>query len=214
MRVNVHPATQDRFEDLRVILCPNQNPRACWCLTYRLPNAENSALVGSARAERMRALCAREPAPGVVAYFDGEPAGWCAAGPRADFARLARSKTIPVLDNLPVWSIVCLVVRSGFRRKGVAGELIRGAVEYAVAQGATTIEAYPIDNDGKRVSTTLAFTGTTKLFASAGFVERAPTQGQSGGMPRVLMRYDIAPEPSLKPASPVFSGLQARRATS
>ena len=192
MNVTIQSATQDRFEDLRAVLCPNANPRACWCLTYRLPSAENSALVGDARAERMRALCGGAPAPGVLAYVDGTPAGWCAVGPRADFARLVRSKTIPVLDDVPVWSIVCLVVRAGFRRKGVAGELVRGAVRYAVGQGATCIEAYPIDNAGQRVSATLAFTGTTKLFADAGFVECAPTQARSAGLPRVVMRYGAA----------------------
>jgi GNAT superfamily N-acetyltransferase len=185
----VKPATQDRFDDLRAILCPNANPRACWCLTYRLANAENSALVGDARAERVRALCAGVPAPGVLGYVDDKPAGWCAVGPRTDFARLVRSKTIPVLDDVPVWSIVCLVVRAGYRRKGVAGELVRGAVRYAIEQGANCIEAYPIDNAGQRVSATLAFTGTTKLFADAGFVECAPTLAQSAGLPRVVMRY-------------------------
>jgi hypothetical protein len=110
---------------------PTRKPRACWCLTYRLPNAENGALVGSARAELMRSLCADQPAPEALAYIDESPAGWCAVGPRAAFARLTRSKTIPVLDEVPVWSIVCLVVKSGFRHMGVARELIRGAVRYA-----------------------------------------------------------------------------------
>jgi GNAT superfamily N-acetyltransferase len=191
MGIAIQPATQDRFEDLRAVLCPNENPRACWCLTYRLPNAKNGALVGSARAERMRALCADRPAPGVLAYVDESPAGWCAVGPRTAFARLTRSKTIPVLDEAPVWSIVCLVVKSGFRRMGVARELIQGAVRYAGAQGATCIEAYPIEDAGERVSATLAFTGTTKLFASAGFIECAPTLAKSAGMPRVIMRYNI-----------------------
>jgi GNAT superfamily N-acetyltransferase len=189
MKISVHPATANRFDDLQAVLCPTGNPRACWCLTYRLPNAENSALVGGARAERMRVLCATVPAPGVIAYVDDQPAGWCAVGPRTAFARLVRSKTIPVLDELPVWSIVCLLVESGFRRMGVSGELIRAAVRHAQDHGATAIEAYPIDSGGQRVSATLAFTGTTRQFASAGFVECAPTLGRSAGMPRVLMRY-------------------------
>jgi GNAT superfamily N-acetyltransferase len=198
MNLSVHPAHQDRFDDLQTILCPRQNPRACWCLTYRLPNAENSALMGSARAERMRALCAGVPAPGVIAYADDQAAGWCAVGPRTDFVRLVRSKTIPILDAIPVWSIVCLVVRPGFRRMGVAGALIRGALRYAADQGATAVEAYPIDNAGQRVSATLAFTGTTKLFAAAGFVECAPTLSKSAGLPRVLMRCEVGP---VQPAS-------------
>jgi GNAT superfamily N-acetyltransferase len=189
MKIRIHPATSDRFDAVRAVLCPNDNPRACWCLTYRLPNAENSGLVGRARAQRMRVLCAATPAPGVLAYVDEQPAGWCAIGPRADYPRLARSKTIPRLDDVPVWSIVCLVVRAGFRRRGVARELVGGAVDYAFAQGARMIEAYPIETAGRRVSATLAYTGTTRLFAAAGFVPCAPTQARSAGLPRVLMRY-------------------------
>lgn len=192
-QAEVHPATPDRFEDLRTLLCPSGNPRACWCLSYRLPGGSNSALTGDARAERMRALCAATPAPGVLAYLRGEPAGWCAVGPRSGFARLVRSRTIPLLDSLPVWSIVCLVVRPGFRRIGVARRLAQGAVSYALAQGAVAIEAYPIDNGGRRVSATFAYTGTTALFAAAGFAACAPTLARSAGLPRVVMRYGGEP---------------------
>lgn len=56
--VVVHPATEDRFQDLHAVLEPKSgNPNACWCLAYRLSGAENSALRGEARATRMLQLC-------------------------------------------------------------------------------------------------------------------------------------------------------------
>lgn len=189
LNIEIHPATVDRFADLRSILAPRQaHPSACWCLTYRLSDAENSALRGEERPMRLRRLCEAQHAPGVLAYVAGVPAGWCALGPRDEFERLRRSRTIQVLDDLPVWSIVCLVVRSAFRRKGVARALVAGAVEYAASQGAQAVEAYPIETDGARVSSAFAFTGTTRLFGGLGFVQCAVTRGRSGGRPRVIMR--------------------------
>jgi GNAT superfamily N-acetyltransferase len=190
--VEVHPATSDRFDDLRSVLCPKkQSAQACWCLTYRLSNAENSSLSGEARPMRLRTLCEGKYAPGVIAYVDSVPAGWAAVGPRTEFERLKRSKTIQFLDRMPVWSIVCLVVKAGFRGKGVARTLIEGAVSYAASQGARMIEAYPIETHGDRVSASLAFMGTTKLFSAAGFALCAETQAKSAGKVRVIMRRPV-----------------------
>jgi GNAT superfamily N-acetyltransferase len=190
--LEVHPATLDRFDDLRSILSPrNQSAQACWCLTYRLTNAENSSLTGEARPLRLQRLCEEKYPPGVIAYVDGLPAGWSAVGPRTEFERLKRSKTIQFMDDTPVWSIVCLVVKAGFRRQGVARSLIEGAVKFAASHGANVIEAYPIETNGERVSASLAFTGTSELFSSAGFTLCEQTQAKSAGKVRVIMRRAV-----------------------
>jgi GNAT superfamily N-acetyltransferase len=59
--------------------------------------------------------------------------------------RLERSRTIPRIDDLPVWSIVCFDVRPGYRRRGIATALLSGAIDYARAHGAIGVEAYPTD---------------------------------------------------------------------
>jgi GNAT superfamily N-acetyltransferase len=190
--IKVVPATDDRFDDVRAVLAPKSNAaQACWCLTYRISGKENSELRGEARPLRLRSLCREGHAPGVIAYVVSVPAGWCAVSPRTAYERLNRSRTIQRLDDQPVWSIVCLVVRSGFRRIGVARALIQGAVDHAVSQGAPCIEAYPIEPNGDRVSSTLAFTGTTSMFAAAGFTQCAVTNARSAGKPRVIMRRNL-----------------------
>lgn len=75
--------------------------------------------------------------------------------------------------------IVCLVVKVGFRRKGVARALIEGAVTFAAARGARMIEAYPIETHGARVSASLAFTGTADMFSGAGFTLCAQTRAKA-----------------------------------
>jgi len=84
------------------------------------------------------------------------------------------------------------VVRPGHRRKGVARALLAGATEYARSMGAPAVEAYPIDAEGARVSTTQGFVGFTSMFDSAGFRRVVLTDGHSAGLPRWLMRLDLA----------------------
>lgn len=189
---NVHPATVDRFDDVATLLAPRRSDApACWCLTYRLTSSENSALTAQQRPELLRRLCARDPAPGVVAYLNGEPVGWCAVGPRAEMERLERSRTIPRVDDRPVWSVICFVVRTGYRRRGIAHALLAGAVGHARASGAVVIEGYPVDTGGSRISGTLAYVGTTNLFAGAGFDRVLETAARSAGLRRWVMRREL-----------------------
>ena len=137
-----HPVTPDRFEDFADVINKNRRPTHCWCLSHRLQAKDITELGGTgpeARERAMRALCERELPPGVVTYLDGEPVGWCNIGPRAQIPRLAQSTLMRPVDDVPVWSIVCVVVRSGFRRRGVTAHLIEGAVAYAAAHGAPAV---------------------------------------------------------------------------
>jgi len=187
--IDVHPATADRFGDVAAVLAPKKRDApVCWCLTYRVSNAEYQRLRGRDRPARLRRFCDDGPPPGVVAYVDGIPAGWCSFGPRCSLPRLVHSRTIPVIDSLPVWSIVCFVVRAGHRRRGLTHHLLDGAVTFARQQGVPALEAYPVDPGGGRISPTLAYVGTTSLFERAGFHRVVVTQSRSGGAPRWLMR--------------------------
>lgn len=127
----------------------------------------------------------------MLAYRDGEPVGWCNVGPRADMSRLTRSRTVPTIDDVPVWSVVCLVVRAGYRRQGVTRVLLDGVVEHARSHGAPALEAYPVEPQG-RMDTAMAFVGTVAMFERAGFTKVVQTDAHSGGLVRWLMRRDLA----------------------
>ncbi|ROR65366.1 GNAT family N-acetyltransferase [Agrococcus jenensis] len=193
--IAVHPATADRFDDLAAILAPrNPDAPACWCLSYRVPGAEFNALAGADRPARLRRYAEEGTPPGVIAYVGGEPAGWCSVSPRSSHHRLTRSRTIPAVDDVPVWSIVCLVVRPGFRRQGLGHALLAGAVEFARSRRAPMLEAYPIESGDERISTALAYVGTTSLFEAAGFERVVKTSSKSGGRERWLMRLPLEGE--------------------
>ena len=191
--VDIYPATAARFPDLRDVLGPRvPDAPACWCLAYRVSSAENHALRGADRANRLLQMCQRPDAPGVIGYVDGVPAGWCSFGPRSDMGRLVRSRTIPSMDDLPVWSIVCFVVKPPHRRQGLSRSMLDAAVAYARERGVQTLEAYPVDRQGRRISATAAFVGTTDLFEAAGFVRVQATLARSGGLTRWLVRRDLS----------------------
>ncbi len=189
----IRPATIERFDDIEPVI-----NRACWCQWWRQTAGEyGRATDGVAEPAwephraALRAQCATEPVPGVVAYLGDLPVGWCGFGPRSSMRRIERSRTIPKVDDLPVWSIVCFSVRPGYRRRGVARALLAGAIDYARQQGSVGLEAYPTDPGGTRRDTAFSFTGFTGMFEAAGFRRVVETASQADRLPRWLMRLDL-----------------------
>ena len=191
MTIEVRPATTERFDDVAMMLGPKRpDASVCWCLSHRVDARTNKSLVGKARGDYVRELCARPVAPGVLAYDGNEVVGWAAVAPRAELP-FARSTKIPHVDDLPVWSVWCIRVRPGHRGKGLSHTLLEGAVEYARSRGAPAVEGYPADNRGEKVDLTMAYVGTRAVFEAAGFELASETDASSGGFPRVVMRLDL-----------------------
>jgi GNAT superfamily N-acetyltransferase len=193
MTFDVRPVTPDRLDDFVAVVNPNRRATHCWCLSHRLSAPEIAELGDGSREAAFRALCGRENPPGVIGYDDGVPVGWCSVGPRAENTRLRRSRLILPLDDLPVWSVICVVVRSGHRRRGYTTRLIDGAVEYAASRGAPAVESYPADPGPERMDLTMAFVGTRAMFEKAGFAVVGSTAATAGGRPRLVMRRMIPP---------------------
>lgn len=191
MSIEVVPATAARFDAVAAVIGPkNPTSSVCWCLSHRIDAKTNTSLSGQARGDYVRELCNRPVAPGVLAFEDGEVAGWAAVAPRSELP-FARSTKIPHVDDLPVWSAWCIRVKPGHRKRGISHALLEGAVAYAREQGAPAVEGYPVDNRGEKIDLTMAYVGTRKLFEGAGFTKAADTDAVSGGFPRVLMRLAL-----------------------
>jgi predicted GNAT family acetyltransferase len=98
--------------------------------------------------------------------------GWVSLGPREEYDKLQRSPVMRAVDDQPVWSIVCFVVPSEHRGRGVTKELLVGAIAYAREQGAGILEAYPVDLAVPGHASAPWF-GSAHMFAEAGFEEVA-----------------------------------------
>ena len=76
-----------------------------------------------------------------------------------------------------MWAVTCLIVRLGFRGRGLTYALARATVPFARERGARALEAYPmLAEPGKEVTWGEMNVGAHQVFADAGFVEvSAPT---------------------------------------
>ncbi|TVR51710.1 MAG: GNAT family N-acetyltransferase [Puniceicoccaceae bacterium] len=117
-----------------------------------------------------RALVREGPPPGLLAFLEQQPVGWCQLTPRAALPAFDQLWRLRRVDDLPVWSLSCLYVRVGFRRRGIATALIEAGVEVARRAGAPALEAYPID---AAVSPSASSTGFASTFKRLGFREVA-----------------------------------------
>ncbi|MEO1493420.1 MAG: GNAT family N-acetyltransferase [Pseudomonadota bacterium] len=182
--IECHPATPDRWGDLEAVFAGRGDPAKCWCAYWYLPNKAFREGWGEGNRHVLKDRVEGERPPGVLAYVGGLPAGWAGVAPRSAFDRLVRNRqSLRAVDDRPVWSLTCLVVRRDFRRQGLMRPLIQGAVDFALSEGAIAIEAYPVDADRKLTMYDL-FLGSLAAYQDIGFVEvarHAPT--------RPILRY-------------------------
>jgi GNAT superfamily N-acetyltransferase len=192
--MEILPASRDLWPRIAELFAAGGDPRWCYCQFWRKPGSNWSNTTPEENRADLEALVASDPAPGLVALRDGAAVGWVGLGPRGDFPRLARSRTIPQLEGEEVWVVNCFVVAKAARRSGVASALLDAATAYAAERGARIVEGYPVQTGGERMSSASAYTGTTRMFERAGFSEAAPTTSKAAkGLPRVVMRRDVAP---------------------
>lgn len=186
----IEPATLDRWSDVSELLDAS-GERGCWCQAWRGRDAIARAADESRPATLRRQMATGSPPPGFLAYLDGVAVGWVGIGVRTETPRLVHSRTIPAIDDLPVWSIGCFRIRPGYRRRGIATALLRGVVDAARHAGAPGVEAYPIDPGGRRVDAGFAYVGLASMFDAAGFRRVRVTGATSARLPRLLVRLDL-----------------------
>jgi GNAT superfamily N-acetyltransferase len=184
--LHIQPLTPQRWADFEKLFGKNGAYGGCWCMYWRIARSEFSRQSGEGNRQALKALVDEGVVPGVLAYLDGEPAGWCSLAPREEFASLERSRTLKRLDDRPVWSIVCFFVGKPYRQQGLMLRLIQGAVAYAAGQGARIVEAYPADPGEKHLPPVSSYMGLVEIFRQAGFVEvKRPSPSH------VMMQYEI-----------------------
>ncbi|MCL5985149.1 MAG: GNAT family N-acetyltransferase [Actinobacteria bacterium] len=165
------PVTPKEWGDLERLFGPRGACGGCWCMWWRLTRAEFEKKKGELNRDALKKLVDSGTAPGILAYLDDQPVGWCSVGPRETYPALERSKKLKRIDYDPAWSIVCFFVAKKFRRQGITSELIKAAVDYARENGAKIVEAYPTDPPNEKYPDIFAYTGFLSTFLNAGFTE-------------------------------------------
>ncbi len=195
--LDIVPLTPERFADLAALFEEGGDPKWCWCTYFRVRGRSWTNATPAGNRKELEGLAARDPdahtAPGLVAYREDRAVGWVSLGPRLDYDRLAHSKVLAPVDEVPVWSIVCFVVSRRARGAGVAGALLDAAVAYARDNGATMLEGYPVDTGDGRVPAASAYHGTLPMFERAGFRVVARRQWNATAPIRPIVRLELTP---------------------
>jgi GNAT superfamily N-acetyltransferase len=181
-----HSVTPKRWKELVKLFGERGACGGCWCMWWRLSRSQFNREKGKGNRKALKKIVDSGEIPGILAYADGEPIGWCCVAPRETFPVLERSRILERIDEKPVWSVVCFFVTKPFRQKGVTVELLNAAIEYAKKNGAKIIEGYPIEPKKSKMPDVFANTGLAAAFRKAGFVEvlrRSET--------RPIMRYFV-----------------------
>jgi GNAT superfamily N-acetyltransferase len=191
METQIHPLTADRWQDLEKLFGDRGAYSGCWCTFWRIERTEFNELGRQGRKTVMKAMVERNDVPGLLAYVDGIPAGWCSVGSRESFQALEKSRILRRVDDRPVWSIVCYFISKPYRQQGLMSGLLRGAVEYARNRGAQIIEGYPIDLEsaklaGQKLGGCSGYMGIAAAYRLAGFIE----VGRASET-QLIMRYQI-----------------------
>lgn len=140
---------------------------------WYLPHKDFNLNKGEGNHNLMEAMVKGGDMPGLIAYHDGLPIGWCAIGPRSNYSGLSRSRILRPVDNDEVWSIPCFFVEKKYRRMGVTLTLIIEAIKYAERHGVKILEGYPTDSSEKQMPAPFVYTGLASTFIKAGFREVA-----------------------------------------
>lgn len=165
------PLTKETWPNLQILFGDKGACGGCWCMYWRLAHKEYENGKGNTNKSRFFDLIEKELPLGVLAFYDDEPVGWCSISPKSELVRLKNSRLFKTIETIPAWSITCLYIHKKHRNKGMSSELIAAATEYALENGATTVEAYPIIPKAKRTPPAFAWVGFANSFIKSGFKE-------------------------------------------
>jgi GNAT superfamily N-acetyltransferase len=165
------PVTIERWSDVEALFGPRGACAGCWCMWWRLKRSVFEQQKGEGNRQAFKDIIYSGEIPGLLAYQENTPVGWCCIAPREAFPALERSRILKRVDDQPVWSVVCFFTAKKFRRQGITIGLLHAAVEYAQSKGARIVEGYPEEPDKDHVTDVFIFTGLASAFHKAGFVE-------------------------------------------
>ena len=170
MSLNSKPLSPDTWPAFaRLVEKHNGIFGGCWCIAFHLEPGEKRH--GYAAYKAMKRTLVRQGRAHAALVFDGPKAvGWCQFGPTAELPNIRSKKAYEErLGELPDWGITCFFIDRERRGNGIASFALREALREITRLGGGTVEAYPEDYTGQKVSNSFLCSGTLGMFMKAGF---------------------------------------------
>jgi GNAT superfamily N-acetyltransferase len=162
-RLAFRPVDRSNWPDMVRLFEERGGPKHCWCSVWRPLTSVDRRQGGPKKKAAMRRRVKAGIPVGILGYSGDRPVAWCSIAPRETYRPLGGSES----PAESVWCVVCFFVPRSLRGRGITRRLLAAAEGYARRNGATLIEAYPVDAD----SPSYRFMGFRKLFAAAGYRE-------------------------------------------
>lgn len=159
----------DEFADVEVLFSQSRVLSGCWCM-WPYSSRGGFEPSGEHHVEMQRRVSEGQ-CPGVLAWLNDSPVGWCALGPTAQYPRY-RS----IEFEASSWAVACIYVAPAGRGRGVTKALLDRAAEAAAAAGATILYGPPPwwDAGGTEACSVAAATLEEHGFARAAAGARMP----------------------------------------
>jgi GNAT superfamily N-acetyltransferase len=141
----------------------------CWCMGFHAEGVGRGKTAAQNRSEKETRV--RESRAHAALVYDGPTCvGWCQFGPTDELPRIKHRRAYDQgASGLPDWRITCFFVAKGFRRRGVGSAALEGALRQIAQLGGGTVESYPEDVEGRKVSSSFLHNGTVAMFEGHGF---------------------------------------------
>jgi GNAT superfamily N-acetyltransferase len=163
----LNPATWPDFADL--VERSNGVWGGCWCMGFHPEGVGRDTTPEQNRAAKERRVLAGSTHAALV--YDGSTCvGWCQFGSPEELPRIKSRRAYEAeATTPPTWRITCFFVDRGHRGQGVAAAALAGALEEIARLGGGTVESFPEDVEGRKVSGSFLHNATLALFESQGF---------------------------------------------
>ena len=144
----------------------------CWCMSFHLNGGFAKRTAAQNRADKETRV--RDGRAHAALVFDGATAvGWCQFGSSAELPGIKHRREylagLPGPGVLPDWRITCFFVDREWRHQGVAAAALAGALNEIARLGGGSVEGYPEDAEGRKVSGSFLWSGTLAMFEREGF---------------------------------------------
>lgn len=174
--------THETWPDFAALFESRGGPKSCWCMVWRSMAGAARQRDGASRRAAMQSRVEAGVPIGILGYSGGVPIAWCSIAPRDTYRHLGGLDDGGAPEQ--VWALACFFVKREHRGHGISKKLLQAAIDHAARNGATVVEAYPVDPD----SPSYRFMGFVDTFSGAGFRKVG-----EAGQRRHVMRIPILP---------------------